>query len=229
MGRRKKDDAIYTDATCTPEWLAKLIGRVDLDPCSNPRSHIDAAWSYSLEKGLDGLKLPWEGRVFKNNPFGWPLPWQQKARHELASGRCTELIELCKLDSSTAWWALITGPVEREGRWYYPDRWELHDRVQYEEHPVIIERRRAALLEWERAGGKASKKKKPPPLESSNNFCSVIIHHRFNKPRLNLSSVADLWVRQDPDYQWIGATPNGAARSAPKLYDHRDPELETLG
>src|SRR5574338_920706 len=43
------------DSWCTPKWLAELLGRFDLDPCSNPRSHISAAVHLTLEGGDNGL------------------------------------------------------------------------------------------------------------------------------------------------------------------------------
>src|ERR1051326_7590870 len=40
---------------CTPKWIAKLIGEVDLDPCSNERSHVRAMWKCVKELGCNGL------------------------------------------------------------------------------------------------------------------------------------------------------------------------------
>src|SRR5262245_47299566 len=58
-------------AWCTPKWLADLIGPVDLDPCSNPRSHIQAAEHWMLELGQNGLlaKPSSVYRVFINPPY----------------------------------------------------------------------------------------------------------------------------------------------------------------
>ena len=53
----------------TPPSLLKKLGPFDLDPCaSNPRPWDSAKKHYSLP--LDGLALPWEGRVFLNPPYG---------------------------------------------------------------------------------------------------------------------------------------------------------------
>lgn len=40
---------------CTPKWFADAVGPWDLDPFSNPRSHIIAAATCELERGDDGL------------------------------------------------------------------------------------------------------------------------------------------------------------------------------
>jgi hypothetical protein len=45
------------DSACTPKWLAELLGKFDLDPCSNPRSHVQAQKRLMLESGDDGLWL----------------------------------------------------------------------------------------------------------------------------------------------------------------------------
>jgi hypothetical protein len=200
IAKRSQDERDLSDATCTPKWLADFLYKArgnrpfDLDPCSNERSHIIAHWSFSLEKKLDGLKLPWRGEVFKNNPFSAPMLWQEKAVYELTLGRCTELVELCKMDPSTEWWGVIAQPIVAGGAdWshreivYTPDLWLFRDRIQYDEHPLLIEKRRCEIAEGKRKGNKSGK--------SSNNFCSALIHHRFDKPRLPLEEFADLWIR----------------------------------
>lgn len=57
-----------TDAQCTPRDLALDLGTFDLDPCSNPRSHILARVSFQLERGEDGLAAAWSGAVYCNPP-----------------------------------------------------------------------------------------------------------------------------------------------------------------
>ncbi len=199
IARRSEEEREWSDATCTPKWLADLLLELrgepfDIDPCSNPRSWIHSRWSYSLGKGLDGLRLEWVGSAFKNNPFSSPMAWQQKARHELSIGRCTELVELCKLDPSTEWWDELTEPVICSGEFwnhrgicYTPDLWLFKKRVQYDEHPLLIEKRKCEVAEGKRNGAKSGK--------SSNNFASALLHHRFDKPPLKLDQHATLWVR----------------------------------
>lgn len=97
-----------TDDWCTPKWLCDLLGRFDLDPCSNDRSHVKSLFRLGPDFGLDGLTLDWQtatGRtdplsVFCNPPYSNPLPWARKlAAHE--GSWCA----LVKLDPSTRWWA----------------------------------------------------------------------------------------------------------------------------
>jgi hypothetical protein len=97
---------------CTPKWLAEMIGEVDLDPCSNPRSHIAARKTYSLERGEDGLDpraytLMGNCRVFINPPYERDsvLRWFRAYRH-------TNWCFLLRFDPSTEWFGQIYDAAE---------------------------------------------------------------------------------------------------------------------
>ena len=95
-----------SDAQCTPRDLALDLGSFDTDPCSNPRSHVQATHRYMLEHGQDGLALPWFGSVYCNGPYSDPLPWCQRLRDHRDGPWCA----LWKLDTTTRWFAtLIAG------------------------------------------------------------------------------------------------------------------------
>lgn len=197
IARRSLTDAELSDATCTPQWLCDMLPPVDVDPCSNERSNVKCRWSFSLEKSLDGLKLPWLGSAFINWPYSDPLEWAIKAIAELGAGRCTEAIILCKLDSSTEWWDIATGwdpeAVPGEPLCQPPDLWLFKRRIQHDEHPELIARRIKSYEEDKAAGRKTKSRKNG---KSSNNFASAIIHHRqIDGLPLNLSSVATPWWR----------------------------------
>jgi hypothetical protein len=53
----------------TPERVPQALGHFDLDPCGAP-GHVLADRTYLLERGDDGLRDPWVGRVFCNPPYG---------------------------------------------------------------------------------------------------------------------------------------------------------------
>lgn len=53
----------------TPPAIPASLGRFDLDPCGAP-GHNLARETYLLERGQDGLTLPWFGRVWLNPPYG---------------------------------------------------------------------------------------------------------------------------------------------------------------
>lgn len=108
-----------SDAQCTPRDLAIELGEFDCDPCSNPRSHVRARVSYQLERGEDGLALPWTGAVWCNPPYSDPLPWSERLRAHRAPW-CA----LVKLDPTTEWWRQLMVAC---------DAWApFRDRLRYE-------------------------------------------------------------------------------------------------
>lgn len=113
------------DGWCTPAWIAKLLGWVNMDPCGNSRSHIEAGRVLTLENGDNGLaegspgtfttgKLGYHGEgtfrapptwtVFVNPPYGggqvirWVRHWCN-----------TRFIFLLRWDPSTRWFAELIG------------------------------------------------------------------------------------------------------------------------
>jgi hypothetical protein len=170
---------LYSDGYCTPRWLADLLPKVDLDPCSNQRSTVRSKRRYMLENKMDGLDLPWNGSVFVNWPYSDPLPWAQKAISELDAGPCTEAIVLLKLDTSTKSWRVITERVLEE-----LDLWIFNERIQFDEPPELIADRIRRFAEEGKSGGE----------KSSNNFCSAIVHHRSTKASA-LECLADVATR----------------------------------
>lgn len=70
-----------TDEWLTPKYILDELGPFDLDPAT-PASQPwpTAAKTYSLERGEDGLLLPWEGRVFLNPPYSNWVPFVKKLK-----------------------------------------------------------------------------------------------------------------------------------------------------
>lgn len=59
-----------TDEYLTPPEILRALGPFDLDPCSpGERRPWDTA-AVHYDKALDGLKQPWQGRVWLNPPYG---------------------------------------------------------------------------------------------------------------------------------------------------------------
>jgi hypothetical protein len=107
------------DEWVTPRKLAHMIGSWDLDPCSNPWSHILATRRFSLRHGQCGIALsrfvPVSWRVFVNPPFshGQVIRFVRAYRH-------TRFCFLVRHDPSTDWWAelwphvgMMATPMER--------------------------------------------------------------------------------------------------------------------
>jgi len=98
------DTADSNDSWNTPREIAADLGMFDLDVASNPRSVMNARRSFQLERGEDGLSLPWTrddgapASVWCNGPYSNPLPWCERLRVHRGPW-CS----LWKLDSTTAW------------------------------------------------------------------------------------------------------------------------------
>lgn len=111
---------------CTPLWLALLLGWVELDPCSNGRSHIKA--DVSLYEDDDGLTYiaPASWRVFINPPYGHGqvIRWIRHYVH-------TRFIFLLRWDPSTAWFQELLPQCDYV--WFPPSR------VDFEPPPRIRE------------------------------------------------------------------------------------------
>lgn len=114
LGAPEPEDAapVDRDTWCTPKWITDAIGDVDLDPCSNERSTVQAIYAYRLDQGEDGLKLvtsKWiDGasvRTFINPPYSDVGPWIQAFGH-------TRFVFLLKLDPSTRWFAELLERTE---------------------------------------------------------------------------------------------------------------------
>lgn len=122
-----------TDAQCTPRDLAIALGRFSLDPCSSPRSHVQADTQYMLEAGQDGLSLPWFGSVYCNGPYSDPLPWCLRlAAHD--GPWCS----LWKLDPTTRWFTALANAGASWGAFRKRLRFERPGNVGCANFPSVL-------------------------------------------------------------------------------------------
>jgi phage N-6-adenine-methyltransferase len=109
------------DEWLTPPDLLTALGGFDLDPCAP----IDAPWStaakhYTIED--DGLRQPWEGRVWLNPPYSTADRWLARL---VEHGRGTALI--FARTETRLWfeqvWPYATGLLFLRGRlhFHYPN------------------------------------------------------------------------------------------------------------
>lgn len=99
---------------CTPEPLAEAVGWFDLDPFSNPRSHIDAAITCMLEDGGDGFGNGTPGSFRSGARYGhadeitrvWLQPPYAKGfvRRAFRHYRHTRWTALLRFDPRPPWW-----------------------------------------------------------------------------------------------------------------------------
>lgn len=62
------------DRLQTPEHIWRPLGPFDLDPCAGADTSI-ATTNYALERGQNGLVLPWFGFTWVNPPFSEKEDW----------------------------------------------------------------------------------------------------------------------------------------------------------
>jgi len=122
------DVEIDRDTWCTPREFTEALGPVDLDPCANERSHVQAATSFDLElRGEDGLELAKtvkpETLTFLNPPYSNVMPWIVAYAH-------VRFCFLLKFDPSTKW---FTELLKHTGLVLIPKG----TRVQFEAPPGV--------------------------------------------------------------------------------------------
>jgi hypothetical protein len=97
----------------SPEWYTpqeivqlslKLLGSIDLDPCSNSHEtpNVPATTIYTKED--NGLSRTWEGKTYLNPPYGSEIgKWVQKLVTSYREGTVTEAIALLPGRIDTEW------------------------------------------------------------------------------------------------------------------------------
>lgn len=85
----------------------RLVAPIALDPCGNENSIVGAWREFRLDRGEDGLALPWMphsggGLVFVNPPYSTALkPWMAKCWNEAADGAA--IVALVPARTDTGW------------------------------------------------------------------------------------------------------------------------------
>lgn len=101
-----------SDSWCSPPPITDRLveffgGPVDVDPCSNARSIVQAR----LALTTGGLARPWrlprpvDRTFYENFPYSQPDAWTAKLLAELACGNVVEGIRLSMFSCSAQWWA----------------------------------------------------------------------------------------------------------------------------
>lgn len=116
---------------CTPRELALLFGAFDLDPCSSPRSHVQARLAtcgpeYGQPDGIAvAAEVPPEWRVFIQPPYaqGQVIRWVRAYAH-------VDFVFLLRWDPSTAWFAALLAVTE----WVW---FPLGSRTEFEPPPGV--------------------------------------------------------------------------------------------
>ena len=93
-----------TDQWTTPleiiELVGRVLGKIDLDPCSESGKKVPATKHY-MSGGLDKA---WKGKVYMNPPYGDVLgQWIEKLIEEHEGGEVVEAIALVPSRTDTKW------------------------------------------------------------------------------------------------------------------------------
>ena len=104
-----------TNEWSTPQWLFdKLHERFQFttDSCCTHANHKCEQYYYTLEDGLDGLKLCWFDNVFMNPPYGRGLlKWIEKAYDEVFYERDARIVVgLVPARTDTKWFQYFIFP-----------------------------------------------------------------------------------------------------------------------
>lgn len=134
-------DADGRDGYCTPKWLADLIGPVDLDPCSNERSHIQARdnlYGSGGEGGEDdglayGPQVSPNTSTFINPPYG-KSAGSSSVKKWIAAYKHTRFIFLLRFDPSTAWFDEL---IQVTNYLWFPSKSSPESRISFEPPPGV--------------------------------------------------------------------------------------------
>lgn len=90
------------------ERTVRLLGSIDLDPCSEGADPPNVPAAQHFTEADDGLSREWCGRVYMNPPYGRVIgEWVQKLVDEYRAGRVHEGIALVPARTDTRWFRLL--------------------------------------------------------------------------------------------------------------------------
>lgn len=99
-----KTNEHYTPPTFLIQVYDFFGGTLDLDPCCNSLANPHVLANCHYDKELDGLKLPWFGKVFVNPPYGRSLgDWTEKICGEFEQAHISEGLFLVPSRTDTKW------------------------------------------------------------------------------------------------------------------------------
>lgn len=88
--------------------VVKLLGNIDLDPCSNSHDAPNVPAVAHYTKDDDGLQQFWDGRVYLNPPYGRGIDlWIGKLLEAYAARNVVEAVALLPARPDTQWWQLL--------------------------------------------------------------------------------------------------------------------------
>jgi ParB family chromosome partitioning protein len=111
------------------ELVRRVLGDIDLDPCSTAEANKLVGARKFFTKEQDGLRQQWRGRVFMNPPYGSSLwEWAEKFAESFTDGDVTQGCVLVNNATETGWFAKlaeVAGALcftAQRLRYWHPDR-----------------------------------------------------------------------------------------------------------
>lgn len=111
----KNNTALYTSDSC--EWYTpqnvidttiQVLGKIDLDPCSNSSIQPNIPAAKHFTKDVNGLSKNWIGKVYMNPPYGREIKeWIEKLYQEFSDGNISEAIALVPSRTDTNWFYIL--------------------------------------------------------------------------------------------------------------------------
>jgi hypothetical protein len=90
------------------EPTVRLLGQIDLDPCSNSRFHPNIPALKHYVQDDDGLNQTWYGRLYLNPPYGRGIiNWIEKLVYHYDTGDLTQAVSLLPARTDTQWFSLL--------------------------------------------------------------------------------------------------------------------------
>ena len=88
--------------------VVRLLGAIDVDPCSNSHESPSVPALTVYTAADDGLSQFWTGRVYMNPPYGRDVKqWVRKLVESYSYGFVTEAVALLPARTDTQWWQLL--------------------------------------------------------------------------------------------------------------------------
>lgn len=85
------------------------IREYDLDVCAEELAHVSPNY-YSLERGQNGLILPWHGHVWCNPPWSDLYRWTSRCWEMWKRGACKTISLLIPVRSEQPFWQQLVEP-----------------------------------------------------------------------------------------------------------------------
>lgn len=130
-GNREGKAEVREQTVLTPQNIVDVLHAtwpegVALDPCTAAGSIVPAQITYNIERGENGLQLPWRNRTYCNSPYKTLKEWLDKSEYEHGLRAmdsvfgAAEQILLVPVRPNRVWWCKYMSSVPSVIAWLKP-------------------------------------------------------------------------------------------------------------